>query len=194
MLLANLQGKHLILASKSPRRQELLAGLEVEFEIRTKPTEEVYPKELKREEISVYLSKLKASAFDGELKTNEILITSDTTVHLGKTLLEKPKDRTEAISMLHQLSGNSHTVVTAVTLTSAKKQHTFHEETQVDFTALTEGEIEHYVDKYQPYDKAGSYGVQELMGYIGIKKLNGCYYNVMGLPLQRLYQELQVFC
>lgn len=193
-ILENLKEKNIILASKSPRRQELLKGLEIDFEIRTKSIKEDFPPALKREEISIYLAKLKASVFLDELIENDILITSDTTVHLKDQLLEKPKDRNEAIDMIHALSGNTHTVVTAVTLSSQNKQKTFHQETEVTFANLSSKEIEHYIDNYQPYDKAGSYGVQELMGYIGIEKLNGCYYNVMGLPLQMLYKELKSFC
>ncbi len=194
MILANLEDKKIVLASKSPRRQELLKGLELDFEIRTKTIKEDFPKDLKREEISIYLSKLKASVFLDELSKDEILITSDTTVHLGKELLEKPKDKDQAIAMLSQLSNKTHVVITAVTLSSTSKQKTFHQETKVTFSELTPDEIEHYVSNYQPFDKAGSYGVQELMGYIGIKKIEGCYYNVMGLPLQMLYKELKSFC
>lgn len=194
MLLDNLKNKNIILASKSPRRQELLKGLELDFEIRTKDVEEVFPKALKREQISIFLSQLKAEAFLDELTENDILITSDTTVHLGEQLLEKPKDAQHAIQMLKQLSSRTHMVITAVTLSSQNKQHSFFQETQVTFAPLNEHEIEHYVRNYEPFDKAGAYGVQELMGYIGIEKLNGCYYNVMGLPLQMLYTELKSFC
>lgn len=193
VILEHLTSKNIILASKSPRRQDLLKGLEVDFEIRTKSIEEIFPLTLKREEIAKYLSELKAAAFIDELEKDDLLITSDTTVHLGSQLLEKPKNREEAIGMLQQLSGNTHTVITAVSLTSIAKQTTFHQETEVTFATLTTEEITHYIDHYEPYDKAGSYGVQELMGYIGIQKLNGCYYNVMGLPLQALYEELKDF-
>ena len=194
MILENLKDKNIILASKSPRRQELLKGLELDFEIRTKTVDEVFPKTLKRESISIFLSQLKAEAFLDELTENDILITSDTTVHLGEQLLEKPKDSQDAIQMLKQLSGQTHAVITAVTLSSKNKQKSFFQETQVSFARLSDLEIEHYVKNYEPFDKAGSYGVQELMGYIGIEKLDGCYYNVMGLPLQMLYNELKSFC
>ena len=193
MILKNLKGKNIILASKSPRRQSLLRGLDIDFEIRTKNIEESYPAVLKREEISLYLSELKAEAFRSELKENDILITSDTTVHLGENILEKPKDKEEAIDMLTRLAGKTHVVITAVTLTSPEKQKSFFQETKVTFTQLTNYEIEHYINLYQPFDKAGSYGVQEFLGYIGIEKLDGCYYNVMGLPLQKLYRELKTF-
>lgn len=191
MILDNLKNTHIILASQSPRRQELLKGLEIDFEIRIKEIEENFPNTLKREEISIFLAKLKAAAFKNDLKENELLITSDTTVHLGNNLLEKPKNEKDAVQMLTQLSGNKHTVITAVSLTTTIKQITFHQETEVHFSKLSQDEILHYIQNYKPYDKAGSYGVQELMGYIGIEKLKGCYYNVMGLPLQRLYTELK---
>ena len=191
MLLKNLKGYKIILASKSPRRQALLGGLDLDFEIRTKDVDEVYSQELKGSEVARYLSELKAKSMLEDIDSKELLITSDTIVILGDRILEKPVDRNSAIEMLSQLSGNTHEVVTAVTLTTNTWQNTFHDTTSVSFNSLSREEIEYYIDSCEPYDKAGSYGVQELMGYIGIQKINGCYYNVMGLPLQKLYKELK---
>lgn len=185
--------KNIILASKSPRRQNLLKDLGFQFEIKTKEVEEVYPLHLKREEVALYLSELKAAAFTNELDTNDLLITSDTIVCLNDEIIGKPKDRADAIAMLNKLSGNKHEVITAVTLSSHDKQQSFYEVTEVYFTTLSKEEIVYYIDHYQPFDKAGSYGIQEWIGYIGIEKINGSYFNVMGLPVQRLYKELLVF-
>lgn len=186
--------KHkIILASQSPRRQQLLAGLELEFEIRTKDTDESYSSALQREEVALYLAEKKADAFIPELKENEILITADTTVYIDGEILNKPQDRNEAIDMLTKLSGKTHTVITGVCLASCLKKFVFHGETEVTFTALEQKEIEHYIDNYSPFDKAGSYGAQDFIGYIGIEKMNGSYYNVMGLPLHLVYQHLKSF-
>jgi septum formation protein len=184
---------NIILASKSPRRQNLLKELGFDFEIKSKEIEELYPPELKRENVAVFLSELKASAFVDDLDTNDLVITSDTIVCLGEEVIGKPKDREDAINMLGKLSGNKHEVITAVTLLSKEKQHTFYEETAVYFKTLTAPEIEYYVDNYQPFDKAGSYGIQEWIGYIGIEKIIGSYFNVMGLPVKRVYEELISF-
>ena len=165
--------KNIILASKSPRRQHLLKDLGVDFEIRTKEVEEIYPPELKREQVALFLSELKATAFAGELTDNDILITSDTIVCLGDRIIGKPKDRDDAFNMLSDLSGNKHEVITAVTFTSANKQHSFFVETEVYFKTLSNFEIDYYINKYQPFDKAGSYGIQEWIGYIGIEKIVG---------------------
>lgn len=183
----------IILASKSPRRQNLLKELGVDFEIITKEIEEVYPPELKKEEVAIYLSELKASAFKADLKENDLVITSDTIVCLGEEIIGKPIDRADAIAMLAKLSENRHEVITAVTLLSQQKKKTFYEVTEVYFKALTIAEIEYYIDNYQPYDKAGSYGIQEWIGYIAIEKINGSYFNVMGLPVKRVYDELKGF-
>jgi septum formation protein len=186
--------KHkIILASQSPRRQQLLGGLELEFEIRTKDTDESYSSALQREEVALYLAEKKADAFIPELKENEILITADTTVYINGEILNKPMDRDEAIKMLTKLSGQTHTVITGVCLANIKKKVVFHGETEVSFTKLEKWEIEHYVDHYSPFDKAGSYGAQDFIGYIGIEKMNGSYYNVMGLPLHLVYQHLESF-
>lgn len=188
--LKNLDGYTIILASKSPRRQALLKGLGIDFETRTKEVEEVYPDHLKGKEIAEFLAELKAKGF-GELKEKELLITSDTIVCLGEEILGKPKDKTDAIRMLTMLSGKAHQVVTAVCLQSTSFKKTFSVITNVHFDVLSNEQIQYYVDNFQPLDKAGSYGVQEWIGYIGIKKLEGCYYNVMGLPLNALYAELK---
>jgi len=184
---------NIILASKSPRRQNLLKELGFDFEIKTKDIEEIYPLELKRENVAVFLSELKASAFVSDLKENDLVITSDTIVCLSDEIIGKPTGRTDALKMLDKLSGNKHEVITAVTLLSKEKQYTFYEETEVYFKTLTTPEIEYYVDNYQPFDKAGSYGIQEWIGYIGIEKIIGSYFNVMGLPVKRVYEELLNF-
>jgi septum formation protein len=193
MLIDKLKNYNLILASKSPRRQELLKGLGLTFEIKTKEIEEVFPPALFKEEIPVYLSNLKAKAFENELKENDLVITSDTIVWNENKQLGKPKDRSEAIEMLKNLSGKSHEVITAVTLMSKVKTHSFYETTKVFFKELLQEEIEYYVDNYQPYDKAGSYGIQEWIGFVGIPKIEGDYFNVVGLPLNRLNLELGKF-
>jgi septum formation protein len=184
---------NIILASKSPRRQDLLKKLGFEFEIKTKEIEEIYPPGLLQEQVAGFLSELKASAFQQELGDKDLVITSDTIVCLGAEIIGKPKDRADAIQMLSKLSGNKHEVITAVTLTAKEKQHTFYEVTAVYFKTLTLQEIEYYIDKYQPFDKAGSYGIQEWIGFIGIEKINGSYFNVMGLPVKRVYEEILKF-
>ena len=184
---------NIILASKSPRRQNLLKELGFDFEIRTKEIEEIYPLELKREEVALYLSELKADAFSEELKENDLVITSDTIVCLNDDIIGKPTGREDALNMLGKLSGNKHEVITAVTLLSSTKRFSFYEETEVFFKELTRDEIAYYVDNYEPFDKAGSYGIQEWIGYIGIEKINGSYFNVMGLPVKRVYEEIIQF-
>jgi septum formation protein len=191
MLLENLKNTRIILGSKSPRRQDLLGGLEIEFEIRVPEVEEIHPPDLQREHVARFLAALKADSMREDLKNDELLITSDTIVYIGEDMLEKPTDRSDAIRMLKRLSNNTHTVITAVALTSTEKQKVFHDETTVVFETLDDDEIEHYVDKYTPFDKAGSYGVQEFIGYIGIGSITGSYFNVMGLPLHKLYRELK---
>lgn len=190
-MLSNLNGKRIILASKSPRRQELLKGLNVKFEVKTIETDESFSDTLKREDIPLYLSKIKAEPFAEELKKDDLLITCDTIVWVNNKVLNKPADRDEAIKMLTVLQNNDHVVYTAVTLTTTSFQFSFYEETKVYFNELSKEEIEYYVDNFKPYDKAGAYGVQEWLGYVGIKKIEGCFYNVMGLPLNKLYQNLK---
>jgi len=186
--------RSIILASNSPRRKELLAGLGIDYEVRTLPDiDESFPAHLQGGEIPLYISKEKADAYKPMLKPGELIITADTIVWLNGEVLGKPRDREDAISMLHKLSGNTHEVFTGVTLTTTEKQRSFYAETKVTFSQLSDEEIVYYVDKYQPFDKAGSYGVQEWVGYIGVERIEGSYFNVMGLPVQRLYRELKAF-
>ncbi len=182
-----------VLASKSPRRQSLLKEIVPDFSVRLRDTEEKYPKELKGAEIVEHLAKLKASAFEGELSDTQLLITADTIVCIENEVLGKPSNRVDAMEMLRRLSGRTHTVYTGVCLKTSLKQKTFSVGTNVSFRALDEDEIAYYVDNYKPYDKAGSYGIQEWIGYVGITKIEGSYFNVMGLPVQRLYEELKTF-
>lgn len=182
-----------ILASQSPRRQQLLHSLGIEFTVRTKDVEEVWPDDLETEEIPVYLAELKARAFKDDLKDNELLITADTVVCLGNEVLGKPGSFDEACEMLQRLSGKEHQVITGVCLTSAHKQESFYSVTNVEFKILTREEIEHYVTNFKPYDKAGAYGIQEWIGFIGITHIEGSFYNVMGLPIQKLYEYIQSF-
>lgn len=181
----------LILASASPRRQQLMKDAGFTFEVRLKNVEEKYPQELHLENVPEYLSKVKASAFREELKADEVLITADTVVCIHDRILGKPADRKEAISMLQELSGNRHLVVTGVSVTTRTEQLSFSSRTDVFFKHLSNEEIEFYVDTYKPFDKAGAYGIQEWIGYIGIERIEGSFYNVMGLPIQRLYETLR---
>ena len=193
-VLQNIKGKEVILASKSPRRHLLLRELGIDFKIvENHDVEEDYPSDLKPEEIPVYLAKKKPKEFSGKLKQNTILITADTIVWCEGSMLNKPRDREDACRILKKLSGNKHTVITGVCITSPDKEVSFHATTDVYFASLTEGEIDHYLKEYQPYDKAGAYGIQEWIGYIGIEKIDGSYFNVMGLPIQKLYRELKKF-
>ena len=182
---------HIILASNSPRRKELLGGLGLDYEVRTLPgIDESYPDTLQGEDIPVYISSKKASAYLDSLKNNELLITADTIVWLDGRVLGKPSDEEEACQMLRDLSGKTHQVITGVTLATTVFQKSFASVSQVTFASLTEEEIKYYVDHYHPMDKAGSYGVQEWIGFIGVERIEGSYFNVMGLPVQRLYREL----
>lgn len=181
----------LILASASPRRQQLMKDAGFTFEVRLKNVEEKYPQELHLENVPEYLSKVKASAFREELKADEVLITADTVVCIHDRILGKPADRKEAISMLRELSGNRHLVVTGVSVTTRTEQLSFSSRTDVFFKHLSNEEIIFYVDTYKPFDKAGAYGIQEWIGYIGIERIEGSFYNVMGLPIQKLYETLR---
>ncbi|MCC6600965.1 MAG: septum formation protein Maf [Crocinitomicaceae bacterium] len=192
-MLPHLSSKKIILASKSPRRQQLLRGLELVFEVRTKNTDESFPPELSGQDIATYLAKAKADAFQSEINENEIYITADTIVWINDHVLNKPESREEAVQMLKNLSNNRHIVYTGVAITSIAQQIIFFDSTEVYFTQLSEEEIICYIDQYKPYDKAGAYGVQELIGYIGIERINGSYYNVMGLPTHKLYDALKAF-
>lgn len=190
MLQERLKDYHIILASASPRRQQFFRDLGLDFEIRLKPVEEKYPSELKDVEITNYLAELKAAAFD-ELKTNEILVTSDTIVwHEGKAL-EKPKDPAHALEMIKALSGQTHEVITSVCFKTSEKIKTVHAITRVTFSKLEEDEIQFYIDNFRPFDKAGAYGIQEWIGLIGVEHLEGSYFNVVGLPTHLVYQTLR---
>lgn len=180
----------LVLASNSPRRKELLSRLGLEYEVRTmQGIDESYPEGLPMEEIPQYISRKKASAYT--LQSDELLITADTIVWLDGEVLGKPTDEEDAKQMLRKLSGRTHQVVTGVTLTLADHQHTFSSVSKVTFAPLTDDEIDRYVTLYHPLDKAGAYGIQEWIGYIGVASIEGSYFNVMGLPVQRLYTELK---
>ena len=193
-MLSNLKKYHIILASKSPRRQELLRGMGVEFEILTKETPENYPADLPLDEVPKYLSLQKSLAFDDdELPSDYLLITSDTVVICEGEILGKPRDREDAERMLQLLSGKTHHVVTGVTVRSAEKTVAFAAKSMVTFDTLETDEIDYYIDHCRPYDKAGAYGIQEWIGYVGISGLEGSFYNVMGLPTRRLYQCLKGF-
>ncbi len=190
MLSEKFKNHKIILASNSPRRQELLRGLSFEFLIEVKTVNELYSSDLKHSEITEYLATLKSDAFHN-VSENTIIITADTIVWLKDKALEKPKNRNEAIEMIHQLSDNSHEVITSVCIKSSTSQKIITDITKVYFNKLTLNEITYYVDKYKPYDKAGSYGIQEWIGFIGVSKIEGSYFNVMGLPVHKIYQELK---
>jgi septum formation protein len=193
MLNEQLHNYHLILASGSPRRQQFFKELGLDFEIRLKEIEEVYPPHLQASEITDYLAELKASAFTSELNANDILVTSDTIVWHQNECLGKPKDYQDAFQMLQKLSGDTHQVITSVCLKSGAKSETFHAITYVTFKPLTDSEIRYYLDHYHPFDKAGSYAIQEWIGYIGITKIEGSYTNVVGMPMQLVYNKLLNF-
>ncbi|NVO20466.1 MAG: septum formation protein Maf [Bacteroidetes bacterium] len=185
---------HFILGSKSPRRQHLLKELGLRFEIATIDLDEHYPSELKAENIARYLCGIKADAFNLELyPDNTVLITADTIVWLEGQCIGKPKDKTDAIRMLSLLSGKQHTVYSGICLMTKERKHIFHSATTVNFKKLQPEEIEYYIAHHRPYDKAGSYGIQDWIGYSGITGINGCYYNVMGFPVQRFSDELEAF-
>lgn len=191
-MLDNLKKYHIILASNSPRRRELLSGLGVDYEVRTLPgVDESYPDTLSGEDIPVYISREKAAAYLPSIAPDELIITADTIVWLDGRVLGKPADEADACRMLRELSGRTHWVITGVTLSTAAFQKSFAVTSEVEFAPLTEEEIMYYVDHYRPLDKAGAYGVQEWIGFIGVRRLSGSYFNVMGLPIQRLYQELK---
>ena len=193
MLNEKFKNHKIILASGSPRRQQFLKELEIDFEIKLKEIEEIYPDHLKAEEITNFLAKLKASAFENELQDNEVLITSDTIVWLDNKALGKPIDASHAVKMLTEMSGKTHKVITSVCIKSTKKEVVFYDETLVTFTDLSLDEIEFYLKNYKPFDKAGSYGIQEWIGLVAIEKIEGSYANVVGLPTHKLYKELMNF-
>jgi septum formation protein len=182
--------KKIILASKSPRRQELIKGLELAYDIHTYEVDESFPAELHSYEIAVYLAKKKALHFPGDL-TNHILLTADTIVWVNDRLLNKPEDEDDAFRMLKTICGTTHEVFTGVCLRTTEIVHTFFERTEVTCKQLPDDEIWHYIHQYHPFDKAGSYGIQDWFGYTAVQKINGCFYNVMGLPVSRVNEELK---
>lgn len=191
MLKEKLKKHNIILASGSPRRQQFFKDLDIDFEIRLKDVEEVYPPNLTEEDITDYLAVLKSDAFEGDLLENDLLITSDTIVwHEGKAL-GKPKDHDDAFAMLQSMSAKTHKVITSVCFKSKSKTEVISETTLVTFHPLTDEEITYYLENYHPFDKAGSYGVQEWIGFIGVARIDGSYPNVMGLPIDRVYQYLR---
>lgn len=190
MLKNLLKNYHIILASGSPRRQTFFNDLGIDFTISLKPIEEVYPQHLKKEQITDYLSELKAKPFHSELKANTILITSDTIVWHKDEALGKPKDEADAFAMLKSMSSTTHEVITSVSFSTINSCKTIHATTKVTFTELTDDEIWYYIKTFKPFDKAGAYGIQEWIGAIGISKIEGSYNNVVGLPTQLVYKTL----
>ncbi|MGE5449120.1 MAG: Maf-like protein [Bacteroidales bacterium] len=193
MFLENLQKYEIILASQSPRRQQLLHELGLEFKVQSMNVAEDFPDHLGMTEVPVFLAELKAAAFLPQLKYNQLVITADTIVWLDGHVLNKPADYTDAWRMLSHLSGKKHQVVTGVCLLSSEKKVSFYVSTDVWFKELEDNEIRYYLDHYRPYDKAGAYGIQEWIGYIGIHHIEGSFFNVMGLPIQTLYEHLKLF-
>lgn len=190
-MLDNLEKYKVILASGSPRRRELMAGLGVNYEVRILPdVDESYPHTLQGEEIPLYIAKEKADAYIPMMQPDELIITADTIVWLDGKVLGKPRDREDALQMLRTMSGRTHEVFTGVCITTTDWQRSFTAQTEVRFATLSEDEIIYYVDNFKPMDKAGAYGVQEWIGFIGVENISGSYYNIMGLPVQRLYREL----
>lgn len=194
VLLEKYKNHRIILASQSPRRKELIAGLNLPFEVIVREVDESFPDSMVAEEVPVHLAKLKATAFrENGFDANSLVITADTVVIIDGEVLGKPNDYQHAFEMLRKLSGRKHRVITGVCLTFGDKQTTFSSATNVYFKELTDNEIDYYLTNYKPFDKAGSYGVQEWIGYIAIERIEGSYFNVMGLPVQRLYEELLLF-
>jgi septum formation protein len=186
---------HIILASNSPRRKELLAGLDLQFEVRVlEDIDESYPNDLPTQKIAEFISKKKADAYVQTIADDELVITADTVVILGDEVMGKPHGEADAKRMLGELSGRTHQVTTGVTLSTRERQMSFSVVTNVTFKQLSSDEIDYYVRTYHPMDKAGAYGIQEWIGYIGVTALEGSYFNVMGLPVQRIYEALKTFC
>ena len=192
MLKEKLKDYNLILASGSPRRQQFLRDLNLDFTIELKEIKEIYPQHLKGSEITDYLAKLKSSPFTN-LKNNDILITSDTIVWMNDTAIGKPKNKEEAISIFKQLSGNKHQVITSICIKTSNQIKVFNDCTNVYFKELTNEEIIFYIDNFQPYDKAGGYGIQDWIGYVGVEKIEGSFFNVMGFPTHKFYEEILKF-
>lgn len=194
LLHEKLRSRRLLLASQSPRRRELMSGCGLPYELAPKyDCEELYPADLAAEEVPVYLSQLKSRAYPGPLGEGDILLTADTVVVLDGRVLGKPHGRDEAVGMLRDLAGRRHTVVSGVTFRTSAHMHSFEARTSVWFRALSDEEIAYHVDTFRPFDKAGSYGIQEWIGYAAIERIEGSFYNVMGLPIQKVYTELDKF-
>lgn len=181
----------IILASQSPRRKQLLEWAEIPFDVRVKETDEHFPPGLSAEEVAVYIARNKAIAVQSELSNNEVVLAADTIVVLGESIIGKPVHREEAISILIALSGQKHRVITGVVIRKGEQEIAFADITEVEFHDLTIGQIEFYVDKYKPYDKAGAYAIQEWIGVVGIRSINGDFYNVMGLPVSKVVIALK---
>ena len=191
IMLDNLKKFNIVLASNSPRRKELMSGLGVDYVVKTLPdVDESYPDTLQGEEIPLYIAKEKADAYIPMMQPDELIITADTIVWLDGKVLGKPRDREDALQMLRTMSGRTHKVFTGVCITTTDWQRSFTAQTEVRFATLSEDEIIYYVDNFKPMDKAGAYGVQEWIGFIGVENISGSYYNIMGLPVQKLYREL----
>jgi len=193
MVIDDLNKHRIILASRSPRRQELFKDLGFNFEVVVRDWDEKYPVNLKGEEIALFVATAKATSFQSEIKENEIVITADTIVWCDNMVLGKPGDKEDARRMLRKLSGNTHEVITGVCLLSSTKHTSFFSSTKVTFSELSDGEIEYYIGNFGPYDKAGAYGIQEWIGMVACKHIEGSYFNVMGLPVEQVYHELQKF-
>lgn len=189
-MLENLTKYDIILGSASPRRKELLGKLNISFRVETKEVDETFPKDLTITQVAQFLAEKKSSAFN-DLQENTLLITADTIVCLENKIFGKPKNTKEATEILNTLSDKTHQVITGVSIRSLEKTHSFNVVTNVTFSPLTDEEIAYYITHYQPFDKAGAYGIQEWIGHIGVTSIDGSYFNVMGLPIQRLYQELK---
>lgn len=193
-MLENLNKYEIVLASNSPRRKELLQRMGVNFKVRTLfGIDESYPDSLRGEDIVCYISRNKAKAYQSSMAPNELLITADTIVYVDGEVMGKPKNAEQAKEMLHKLSGKTHQVITGVTIVTAKRTENFGVTSQVKFTNITDEEINFYVDNYLPFDKVGAYGIQEWIGIVAVEEIKGSYFNVVGLPVQRLYQKLKTF-
>ncbi|MBL4745402.1 MAG: septum formation protein Maf [Flavobacteriaceae bacterium] len=193
MLHEKLASKNIILASASPRRQQFLRDLEMDFTIQLKPVDEIYDPALKEAAITDFLAQLKATPFQGTLKDADILVTSDTIVWANNVALGKPTDAQNAYDIIKSLSGKTHSVISSVCLTSTKKQHVFNDVTLVSIKELSDEEINYYIQNFNPYDKAGAYGIQEWFGYIAVEKIEGSFFNVMGFPIHKFYKEILEF-
>jgi len=186
--------KHIILASNSPRRRELLAGLDLDFEVKVLPNvAEDYPNDLPAVDVAGYIAREKADVYKAMITEEDLVITADTVVVVDNEVLGKPVDANDARRMLHLISGRTHQVITGVCLLTTDKEHAFSVTTDVTFKQLSEDEITYYIEHYKPFDKAGAYGIQEWIGYVGVTSINGSYFNVMGLPVQRLWEEIKKF-